>query len=106
MCRLPVAVRGEIARRGRSGESFRSIAMWTTNEGYPIGKDAIARHLRSCVGLDDVSEVESPRVGAVLVPTAVADVFERWPDAASRCASALESNGLHEAALIVQSKMP
>ena len=101
-----MAVRGEIARRARAGESFRSIAMWTTNEGHPIGHDALARHLRACVRLDQVPEVESPRVGAVLVATAVADVFERWPDAASRCASALESNGLHEAALIVQSKMP
>ena len=92
--------------RARSGESFRSIAKWLTNSGFPIGHDSLMRHLRQCVGLDDVLESKSPQVGAALVATTLADFFASWPSAAGECAQLLERAGAHEAAMILQSGVP
>lgn len=105
-CKLPVHVRGEIAQRARAGQSRRSIAEHVTNLGHPIGKDALARHLTDCVGLQEHDADSAPEVATVLMAQVVADCLSGWHHISSRIATRLHECGLTDEAEIVLGNLP
>lgn len=103
---MPVAVRGEIAQRARAGQSRRSIAEWCTNQGFPVGKDSLGRHVNDCVGLEEHDPDSAPEVATVLMATIVADTLAGWQHISSRIATRLNECGLTDEAEVVLGNLP
>ena len=104
-CSLPTAIRGEIARRARAGESLRSISEYVVNEGHVLGKDGVAGHLKHS-GIEHRTGDDSPKVPSVLLAVMVAEVLAVWPNLAQKLADRCSECGLTTEADIINGSIP
>jgi hypothetical protein len=110
-CRLPAAVRAELADLYRRQVPLRTIAEQLTAAGHPIHRDAIHRHCRAHVAPADYLDGDhSPAESAagLMVATVLATSYEGWPGRAARAAAKLRAEGLSQAAdvLLAESDQP
>jgi hypothetical protein len=103
---MPATVRAEIARRGKAGHALLDIADYATNQGHAIGRDAINRHLRQCVGLTERGSDNDIQTTTVLMASVVAEEAARWPDTQKRIVNRLNGVGLRTEAEIVAGALP
>jgi hypothetical protein len=105
-CALPVAVRAEIAKRARRGQSLRTISEYVVNEGHALGKDGINLHVKQCVGVEQQSDSADFATRSVFVASIVGNALQGWAGLASRVAHELHDEGLSTEADIVNAHVP
>jgi hypothetical protein len=105
-CKLPVAVRSEVARLARRGESMSSISRYVVNEGHGIGRDGVGRHVRQCLGVAE-SDGSDPVTRSVLLAQIVAGLLPGgWAGRLDLIAHSANESGLTTEALVLQSHVP
>lgn len=104
-CRLPAAVRHDVADQHRRGVPLREISSSLDDRGHKVSRDAIHRHVTKCVAPPDDHDVSDDPAG-LLVAVAASDVLAGWSTLATRLAERLMADGAVAAARIVLAATP
>lgn len=107
-CSLPAELRAVVLQQRRNLVPLRDISEQLGHAGYPLSKDALARHFETCVAPSVLAEADTRDTDRLdlAVADAARGALEGWPSIARRLTVRLHRDGLSEAAQRVALAIP